>query len=568
MSLQRLIELPQKPLSLTPRGYQNRQHGAVRTEFQTKKSTAVIAATGTGKSVLFAMVSDDFGGSLVLAHRDILIRQAAAKLKEVTGREVQIEKAQEYADASDFVVASVQTLKGQRLKNFARDFPNIPLIVIDECHRATAKTYRDIVAMWPNAKLLGVTATADRTDKVGLGNVFESVADRYEILDATVDGWLAPLRWVPVHTEIDLSNVKVTGKGESRDFDQGDLDNEIVKFAGECSRAVLKALDDYGQPNMRLAVFTPGVKTAHAACDAMNEMRPGSAAVVDGEMEDAFKRGVLQRFRSGEIQFLYNCAVLTEGYDDPELVGIFDCSPTKSRLRACQRWGRVTRPWPGLVDRFDTPEARRAAIGGSPKPWGVVFDLALNSHIHDVCGPLDLLHGLPMSDDVRREAKKVLVERGGTPQDAIAEAEQRLKDQARRARAAKHLAAATKVMVGTPRSVFDRMRVDFDGPKRLNPETRPTAGMLGLMNARRIPIPKDCSRRVASRLIGEDKKREKNGLCRLAGVEWLRKYAGVDAWKLRGSVAKNIQTATIRKGRKLTPNELGPLLEFEPGADG
>src|SRR6185437_11886422 len=418
-----------------------------------------------------------------------------------------------------------------------------------------------------NAKLLGVTATADRTDKVGLGNVFESTADRYEILDATVDGWLAPLRWVPVHTEIDLSGVKVTGHGDQRDFDQGELDNEIVKFAGECARAVLDALDRYGQPNMRLVVFTPGVKTAHAACDAMNELRPGSSDVVDGMMEDAFKQKVFQRHQAGELQFVFNCNVMTEGYDDPTLAGIFDCSPTKSRLRAVQRWGRTTRPYPGIVDRIDTAEGRRAAIAASPKPWGVVFDLALNSHIHDVCGPLDLLHGLPMADDVRREAKKVLVERGGTPQDAIAEAEARLKEQARRARAAKHLAAATKVMIGSPRSVFDRLGFEKVKPK-LNPETRPTPGMLRLMETRKIPIPKDCSRRVASRLIGEDKKREKNGLCRLAGVEWLRKYAGVDAWKLRGTVAKQIQTATIRKGRKLTPDELAPLLEYEPGSEG
>lgn len=567
MSLQRLIELPAQPLALVPRGYQNRQHAAVKTEFATKRSTLVVAATGTGKSVLFAMACADFGGGLVLAHRDILIRQACAKLKEVTGREVQIEKAQEYADASDFVVASVQTLKGARLRNFARDFPNIPLIVIDEAHRATAKSYRDIVAMWPNAKLLGVTATADRTDKIGLDNVFQSVADRYEILDATEDGWLAPLTWVPVNTNIDISGVKTTGRGDTRDFDQSDLDNEIVKFAGECVRACLEALEKYGQPNMRLAVFTPGVKTAHAACDAMNELRPGSSEVVDGEMEDAFKRKVFQRHQAGELQFVFNCNVMTEGYDDPTLVGIFDCSPTKSRLRACQRWGRVTRPWPGIVDQHSTSAERRSAIANSPKPWGVVFDLALNHHIHDVCGPLELLAGLSLSDAVKREARKVLAERGGTPRDAVAEAEQRLKDEARRARAAKHLAAATKVTVGTPRSVFDRLGFEKVKPK-LSPENRPTPRMLALMGARQIPIPPECSKRVASRLIGEDKKREKNGMCRLAGVEWLRKYAGVDGWKLRSTVAKGIRDATIRMGRKLTPDELVPLLEFEPGADG
>jgi superfamily II DNA or RNA helicase len=567
LSLQSRIELPIQNVAITPRPYQDRADRAIDVEFETKRSTLTVHPTGSGKTILFCRQAVKRGGCLVIAHRDTLIRQAAAKLKWATGgREVQIEKAQERAEAGDYIVASVQTLKGARLKRFASDFPGIPLIIIDEAHRATAKSYRDILACWPSAKVLGVTATADRTDKVGLDNVFESVADRYEILDATADGWLAPLRWVPVHTEIDLSGVNVTGTGANRDFDQADLDNEIVKYAGECVRAVLDALEKYGQPDMRLAVFTPGVKTAHAACDAMNEKRPGSAAVVDGEMEDEFKRKVLERHQNGELQFVFNCNVMTEGYDDPTLIGIFDCSPTKSRLRAVQRWGRVTRPWPGLVDQYGTDTERRAAISTSPKPWGVVFDLALNSHIHDVCGPLDLLSGLPLSEAVKKEARKVLTERGGTPQDAVAEAEQRLKEQERRARAAKFLAAATKVMVGEPRSVFERMaRGRIERP---NPENAMTKGQILHMNLNQIPIPPGCTRRIATRMIVEEKKRKASGLCSLAAVEWLRKWAGVDGWKMRSEISTDIRKATIRKGAKLTPEELAPLLEWEPGAGG
>jgi superfamily II DNA or RNA helicase len=141
MSVQRPIQLPPTSVEIIPRPYQVRADSAIDVEFETKRSTLVVHPTGSGKTILFCRQAVKRGGALILAHRDSLIRQAAEKLKWATGgKEIQIEKAQEYADASEFVVASVQTLQGQRLKNFARDFSSIPLIIVDEAHRATAKS--------------------------------------------------------------------------------------------------------------------------------------------------------------------------------------------------------------------------------------------------------------------------------------------------------------------------------------------------------------------------------------------------------------------------------------------
>lgn len=550
------------------RPYQARANAAIDREHETKRSTLVVHPTGSGKTVLFCLQALKHGSALVLAHRDSLVRQAAEKLQAATGKEVAIEKGAERAWESPYVCASVQSLHKGRLVDFKRRFPGFPLIIVDEAHRATSKTYRNILDAYPDSNVLGVTATPDRSDGVGMRNVFESVADEYSIIDCTADGWLTPLRFQPVHANVDLSNVKVVGHGADRDYDQVELDNAIVKEAGRIAEAVFRAMEASDNPSGRLIVFTPGVKTAHAGAAAMNAMREGCAVVVDGTMEGAFQRAILKRHRDGEVQYVFNCGVLLEGYDDAKLYGIFDAAPTKSRLRAMQKWGRATRLWPVGIHTLLTSPERRAAIAVSPKPWAAVFDLAFNSSEHDVVSPLDnLLDGKDLPKEVMALARKTLREQGGEVTDIVARAKAEVEAKRRRALAAKQLAAATSVTMGAPRSVFDRTGLEFIKRKNTGaPQERITAGQWGLLKHRGIPIPEDCTIPQFKRLLNMDKKREANGLCRLGGVDWLRKY-NVDAWKMTTQVAVRIRDAIRAKGSKLTPDELGPLMVREAGED-
>ena len=275
------------------RPYQRAADEAVDRELATHRSTLVVHATALGKTVLFCSQAAKRGGCLVLAHRDSLITQAAEKLELATSEPVHIEKAQLRAQfGARFIVASVQTLRGERLRKFALRFPDIEFIITDEAHRCTARSYRAIYEAFPAAKLLGVTATPDRSDGVGLKAVFETVAHEYNIIDGTADGWLTPLTFHPVQSDVDLSAVKVSRQSDGdTDFDQGDLDNAIVVEASKIAAAALKALDELG-PGSRMIVFAPGVKTAHAGAMAANEARPGIACVVDGEMTDSEKRPI------------------------------------------------------------------------------------------------------------------------------------------------------------------------------------------------------------------------------------------------------------------------------------
>jgi superfamily II DNA or RNA helicase len=100
---------------------------------------------------------------------------------------------------SKIIVGTIQTqIAGRagkrRMTKFNPD--EFSLLIIDEAHHSAAKSYRRVIDYYrqnPNLKVLGVTATPDRMDEKALGQIFESVAYEYDILDSINDGWLVPI---------------------------------------------------------------------------------------------------------------------------------------------------------------------------------------------------------------------------------------------------------------------------------------------------------------------------------------------------------------------------------------
>jgi superfamily II DNA or RNA helicase len=551
------FDKPVRAGAFMPRSYQVEADAAIDRELAAHRSTLVVQATGLGKTVLFCMQAKKRGNGLVLVHRDTLARQACEKLSLATGMSVAIEKAERTAFGSPYVVGSVQTLKGERLKKFADRFRDvINFIITDEAHRSPAASYRKIYEAFPHAKLLGVTATPDRSDEVAMGSVYDSVAHRYELIPATQDAWLTPVEYIPLESEVNLDSIDKRGG----DLDPSQLDDAVATEAGRLARAIIDHARD-----KRLIVFTPGVKTAHALSAAMNDLVPGHAASVDGTMDDEYKRRVEQQHRAGEISKLVNCNIYTEGHDDPTLDGIVDTAPSCSRLRVMQRLGRATRLWPEGIDTLETVEARVAAIAASPKPKALWYDLVCNGERHSVIGPLDVLAG-KLPDEVRKAAKKILEEEGGGVDAAISKAQAQLEERERAMRAG-FVARRAKSRKGRVRSIFELAGVaHMNGPyKMVRPEDMATPKQIGLLKKLGIPIPQNCTGAQFKRLLGKNRDRERRGLCQLGGVHWLQ-WFGVDAWNMSGEIAKRIQREIILNGRKpLPPERIAELSRREPG---
>jgi superfamily II DNA or RNA helicase len=351
-----------------PRDYQYEAQGGITGGFDAgAESGCLVMPTGAGKTKTFGMVIllevDDGGRVLVLAHRGELIDQAVNDLTGM-GLEPLIEKADSHAcphftqvgkggdrtatlwdDAGaqqhdpKVVVASVQTLQGDRLKAWPPGY--FSMIICDECHHATAETYKSIVAHLKPKKYLGVTATPDRGDKspvIGKGAPFGKKFYEYSLSRAVARGYLAKPVFRLLPCAIDFKDIRTTG---------GDLNAEDIAAA---IRPHIQTLVNEMAPSLvgrRFLVFTPDVGCAEAVATALESLEGYSFSVraVSGESPD--RDEVVARFKAGEFNGLANCQLFTEGSDFPDVDCIVLLRCTTIRSLFVQMIGRGLRKPPG-----------------------------------------------------------------------------------------------------------------------------------------------------------------------------------------------------------------------------
>ena len=456
-------------MSFNPRPYQAEARQCCHNEWQTVRSTAAVMPTGTGKTVLFSTVIPDFSPkkAMVIAHREELIWQARDKIEKLTGLTCGIEMGDLYANNSLFgetqvIVSTVQTQTSKwgdrrRMGRFKPE--DFGLLIIDECHHATAQTYRDVINYYkqnPDLKILGVTATPDRADEEALGQVFDTVAFDYEILDAIHDGWLVPINQQFVNVSgLDFSSMRTTA-GDLNGADLAAVMESEKIMQGVCGAS----FEIIG--SKRAIVFTCSVKQAEQGSEIFNRYRPGSAAWVCGMTNKDERRTMLENFRNNKVQIIFNCGVLTEGFDDDGVEVIVMARPTKSRSLYAQMAGRGTRPLAGLVDPLPTKEERQAAIAGSSKPHCLIVDFVGNSGKHKLMSSADILGGKVSEEAVRRAIEKAKDGKSVRMDAALDEEEKAIREQmeqrrkleeARRAKLRAKVSFASRVV--NPFDAFD-----------------------------------------------------------------------------------------------------------------
>ncbi len=310
----------------------------------------VIIATGGGKTVVFASLARKLHKpTLVLAHRDELVRQAADKFNIVWPEaSIGIIKAQENDhQGKDVVIASVQTLsKHSRLGEFDPD--RFKLLVVDEAHHVTAGTYTYILdnlgfmAGERSKLLLGVTATGFRGDGIGLGKVFEKITYQRSILSLINAGYLVDIKGLSVKTNTDISSVEI----KRGDYDEKQL--SYILNSSNRNQIIAKAFKEHAA-NRRAIAFTVDVQHAKDMAEVFRSCGI-SAEPVWGEMPYKKRTEILDAFSHGDIQVVTNCGILTEGVDIPATDCIIMARPTRSRVLFAQMIGRGVRLYPGKQD--------------------------------------------------------------------------------------------------------------------------------------------------------------------------------------------------------------------------
>lgn len=344
--------------------------------------TLLVLPTGTGKTIVFSAIIEEAvrrgGNCLVLAHREELLQQAADKLSKVTGLGCAVEKAENTAAGSwyNVTVGSVQTLqRDERRQTFAAD--HYQYIIVDEAHHALAKSYQDTLAHWGKAKVLGVTATADRGDKRNLGEVFETLAFEYSLPRAIRDGWLCPIKALTIPLKIELDGVKQA----AGDFSAGDIGHALDPYLEQIAGHVAEQCQA-----RKTVVFLPLIATSQKFL-VMLLAKGLQAREVNGESRDRAETLAWWE-KAGPGAVLCNAMLLTEGWDSPATDCICVLRPTKVRALYAQMCGRGTRIHPGKSDLL-------------------LLDFLWHSERHELCRPA---HLVCENQDISRRVSEIMAE--------------------------------------------------------------------------------------------------------------------------------------------------------------
>ncbi len=321
------------------RPYQVEAINRVLAAWKEYRSVCLQLPTGGGKSVCFAALASEFIRKnepvLLVVHREELLTQAVAHLQRATNLECGLIKAGYKPNPqAQIQVASIQTLVRRKL-------PTAGLVVVDECHHSAASTYRKVLDAYPEAKILGVSATPNRIDGYGLREIFEHLiqanAFKASVGDLIESGYLAPFRLFGGFIDLHMGN----------SLSQGDYS------AAQLGKAV-HAIDPQTVVSARLKT-APEKKTClfainvpHSMAIANEFLKHGIRAYhLDGESPLEERRDALTRFERGEITVLSNVGLFTEGFDLPAIECVLTARPTKSVTLWLQMVGRALRPASG-----------------------------------------------------------------------------------------------------------------------------------------------------------------------------------------------------------------------------
>jgi DNA repair protein RadD len=353
------------------------------------------AATGAGKTVMAAEIirscSQKGKRCLFLAPSRELIQQCSEKLNrfdvehgiimagygynldklvQVASKDTLLSRAVRMPQRRELAMKAVaeggltmpQTAHAHRtiarLGEMSIDLPPFDLVIPDECHLSLAPTWSFLLKLWPDAVVIGLTATPARTDGRGLGTVYKGMVQAVPSSQLIAEGFLVPTRVFAPYRP-DLKGVPCNVNGEyakaplQKRMDQPKLVGDIVDHWKRLANG------------RQTIAFASGVEHSIHIRD---QFRAGgiTAEHLDGNTDPDERQAILNRLASGQISVLANCNVLTQGWDCPSASCCILAKPTKSYVAFRQMAGRIQRPYPGKADALLIDHAGCVYLHGLP----------------------------------------------------------------------------------------------------------------------------------------------------------------------------------------------------------
>ena len=349
----------------------------------------IVIPTGGGKTPVMATICRDAVNCwksrvLILAHRRELLEQGVDKLRRICpdiGHGVYSAGLRRRDTDEPVIMAGIQSVYKR-----AAELGRFDLVMVDEAHLIPTEgegMYRtflqDQLAINPRVRLIGLTATPYRT---GTGwicspeNLLQEICYEVSVRELIADGFLCKLRTKVGKTAVDLSEVHVRG-GEYVDQD---LEAAFIPIVEGAVKEVLELTAD----RKKVLIFCCTVAHACAVVKELAKHQP-SVDLVVGDTPSELRRSLLDRFKDGDLKYLVNVGVLTEGFDAPNIDAIAILRATKSPGLYYQMVGRGLRTNPGKADclvldfgenilrhgPIDKVRPNKEAPGGGPAPTKV-----------------------------------------------------------------------------------------------------------------------------------------------------------------------------------------------------
>jgi superfamily II DNA or RNA helicase len=297
------------------------------------------ASTGFGKTEvameIMRRVSQGYKKAAMIVDRIVLCDQTSARLSKYGIEHGVMQSGHwRYRPEERIQVCSAQTLERRK------SFPDIDLVIIDECHIMRRKTV-EFLKENPQIRVIGLTATPFTK---GLGDIYTHVVGATPTGDLVEKGWLVPLK-VFVAKEIDMTGAKkVAGEWSADEVSKrgmaitGDVVNEWIK----------KTHEVFGEPRKTI-VFCSGVDHGRDLVKGFAEAGYRFESISYKE-DDDFKRMTIEDFAKPDttIHGLIATDILTRGFDVTDvMIGVSARPFSKSFSSHVQQMGRVMRPHEG-----------------------------------------------------------------------------------------------------------------------------------------------------------------------------------------------------------------------------
>lgn len=325
------------------RDYQHDGVDKIRASMRSgNKRPLFVLPTGGGKTRTFCYIAAATAAKskavTILVHRVELLKQTSAALS-IAG----VEHGLIHPDFTPNLDARVQVASVQTLVKRLDKIRIAPsLIIVDEGHHATAGTWLKIFNHFPEAVVLGVTATPCRSDGTGLDAVYDDLIEGATVQQLIDRGFLVKPRIICPPSGLDMTGVrKSRGDWESKETAKR-VDKPSI--TGSAVAHYLKIC-----PDTPAVVFCVSVEHAEHVAE---EFRAAgvTAYSIDGSMDKETRDRILKGLEKGVIKVVTSCDLISEGFDVPAIGCAILLRPTQSLGLFLQQVGRALRPCEGKTE--------------------------------------------------------------------------------------------------------------------------------------------------------------------------------------------------------------------------